>query len=105
MAEIAARISEVAGKTVRYVNVTDELRRQALLSAGVAPYFADALDEQARSVGAARNRESTWTPTRHSESDPRPSQSLRATTPQSSEATRPVLRGDAESQTTIQVAL
>ena len=48
MAEIAERISDAVGKTVRYVNVTDAERRQALLSAGVSPYFADALDEQAR---------------------------------------------------------
>jgi uncharacterized protein YbjT (DUF2867 family) len=48
MAEIAERISDAVGKTVRYVNVTDAERRQALLGAGVSPYFADALDEQAR---------------------------------------------------------
>src|SRR5262245_46516437 len=48
MAEVARRISEAIGKTVRYVNVTDAERRQALLGAGTPPYFADALDEQAR---------------------------------------------------------
>jgi len=48
MADVAQRISEAIGKTVRYVNVTDAERRQALLSAGTPPYFADAIDEQAR---------------------------------------------------------
>jgi hypothetical protein len=48
MADVAQRISDAIGKTVRYVNVTDAERRQALLSAGASAYFAGALDEQAR---------------------------------------------------------
>lgn len=46
MAEIAERISQVAGRTIRYVNVTPAERRQIMLARGVSTYFADALDEQ-----------------------------------------------------------
>jgi uncharacterized protein YbjT (DUF2867 family) len=45
MTEIAERISQAIGKTVRYVNVAPEERRRALLAAGIPPVFADALDE------------------------------------------------------------
>ncbi len=47
MAEVAERISEAIGKTVRYVNVAPSERRRALLDAGTSTYMADALDEQA----------------------------------------------------------
>ncbi len=45
MTEIAERISRAIGKTVRYVNVTLEEKRRALLAAGIPPERADALDE------------------------------------------------------------
>lgn len=45
MAEVAERISQASGKTVRYVDVTPEEKRKALLAAGIPPVFADALDE------------------------------------------------------------
>jgi len=48
MTEIAEQISLAIGKTVRYVNISQAERRQALLAAGVPPYLADALDVQAR---------------------------------------------------------
>lgn len=46
MNEVADRISSAIGKTVRYVNVTPEARRGALLAAGISAVFADALYEQ-----------------------------------------------------------
>jgi uncharacterized protein YbjT (DUF2867 family) len=54
MTEIAEQISLAIGKTVRYVNISQAERKQALLAAGVPPYFADALDVQAneRRIGA-----------------------------------------------------
>jgi uncharacterized protein YbjT (DUF2867 family) len=48
MTEIAERISQAVGTTIRYVPVTPEERRQALLAAGMPAYFADALDDQTR---------------------------------------------------------
>jgi uncharacterized protein YbjT (DUF2867 family) len=52
MTDIAERITQATGRTVRYVNVSPAERRQALLNAGASPEFADALDEQ----GAERRR-------------------------------------------------
>jgi len=46
MTEIADRISRAIGKPVRYVGITREDRRRALLATGMAPENADALDEQ-----------------------------------------------------------
>jgi uncharacterized protein YbjT (DUF2867 family) len=46
MDDVAARISEAIGRTVRYVNVSMEERRRALLASGASTSFADALDEQ-----------------------------------------------------------
>jgi uncharacterized protein YbjT (DUF2867 family) len=46
MSEIAERISQAVGRTIRYVPVTLEERRRALLAAGLPPYFVDALDGQ-----------------------------------------------------------
>ena len=47
MDEIAEQISLGVGQTVRYVSISREERRQALLTAGVPSFFADALDTQA----------------------------------------------------------
>jgi uncharacterized protein YbjT (DUF2867 family) len=47
MNDIAAIISDVTGRTVRYVNVHPEDRRQAMFAAGLAEFTVDALDEQA----------------------------------------------------------
>jgi uncharacterized protein YbjT (DUF2867 family) len=47
MDEIAEQISQAVGKTVRYVSISREERRQALLAAGVPSFFVDALDLQA----------------------------------------------------------
>jgi len=47
MPEIAERISEAIEQPVRYINITQAERRQALLNAGISADFADALDEQA----------------------------------------------------------
>ena len=47
MEEIAEQISRAIGTTVRYVSITREERRQALLAAGVPSLFVDALDAQA----------------------------------------------------------
>lgn len=46
MTEIADRISRAVGKTVRYVAVSPDARRQALIAHGIPPEFADALDKQ-----------------------------------------------------------
>jgi uncharacterized protein YbjT (DUF2867 family) len=46
MADIAARISQAIGRTVRYVDISPEERRRMLLANGVSTDFADALDEQ-----------------------------------------------------------
>jgi uncharacterized protein YbjT (DUF2867 family) len=46
MDEIAARISIAIGRKIRYVAISPEERRQALLASGVPAGFADALDEQ-----------------------------------------------------------
>jgi nucleoside-diphosphate-sugar epimerase len=48
MTEVAEQISLALGRTIRYVNVTPEERRQALLTRGISAYIADALDEQTR---------------------------------------------------------
>jgi uncharacterized protein YbjT (DUF2867 family) len=47
MEQIAEQISRAIGKTVRYVNISREERKQALLAAGVPSFFVDALDAQA----------------------------------------------------------
>jgi uncharacterized protein YbjT (DUF2867 family) len=47
MADIARHISLATGRPVRYVAISPEQRREALLAAGAAAYFADALYEQA----------------------------------------------------------
>lgn len=46
MSEVAEQISEAIGKPVRYVNITLEERRRALLAAGTPLYLVDALDIQ-----------------------------------------------------------
>jgi uncharacterized protein YbjT (DUF2867 family) len=48
MVQVAQQISEAIGRAIRYVPVTIEERRTVLLASGMPPYFADALDEQAR---------------------------------------------------------
>jgi uncharacterized protein YbjT (DUF2867 family) len=45
--EIAERISQAIGTAVRYVRISRQERRQALLTAGVPSFFVDALDAQA----------------------------------------------------------
>jgi uncharacterized protein YbjT (DUF2867 family) len=47
MSEVAEQISLAIGKTIRYVNIPQAERRQALLTAGTPAYFLDALDVQA----------------------------------------------------------
>jgi uncharacterized protein YbjT (DUF2867 family) len=47
MEEIAEQISAAIGQAVRYVGITREARRQALLAAGVPSFSVDALDAQA----------------------------------------------------------
>jgi len=47
MEEIAEQISLTVSKTVRYVGISREERRRALLAAGVPSFFVDALDVQA----------------------------------------------------------
>jgi uncharacterized protein YbjT (DUF2867 family) len=47
MAEVAEQIARAVGRPVRYVSITREARRQALLAAGVPPFSVDALDVQA----------------------------------------------------------
>ncbi len=45
MAEVAERLSAVAGRPIRYVNVEPEEMRRRQLAAGLPPYTADALFE------------------------------------------------------------
>jgi uncharacterized protein YbjT (DUF2867 family) len=45
MGEVAAKLSAVAGKAIRYVNVAPEDAKKAQLAAGVPPFLADALEE------------------------------------------------------------
>ncbi len=45
MTEVAEKISRAIGKTVRYINVAPEQKRQTLLAAGMPVERADALDE------------------------------------------------------------
>lgn len=47
MEAIAREISRVAGREVRYVPITPEARREAMLAAGAPAWFADALLDQA----------------------------------------------------------
>ena len=47
MEEIAEQISLAVGTTVRYVGISREERRRALLTAGVPSFFVDVLDVQA----------------------------------------------------------
>jgi uncharacterized protein YbjT (DUF2867 family) len=46
MAEIAERISQAIGRTVRYVAIFPAERRQALITQGIPAEFANALDKQ-----------------------------------------------------------
>jgi uncharacterized protein YbjT (DUF2867 family) len=46
MAEMADRISRATGRTVRYVPISADARRQALIAHGIPAEFADALDKQ-----------------------------------------------------------
>jgi uncharacterized protein YbjT (DUF2867 family) len=46
MVEVADRISQAIGKPVRYVPISPEQRRQALVAHGVPAQIADALDKQ-----------------------------------------------------------
>jgi len=46
MAEVADRISCAIGRTVRYVPISPVQRRHALITHGIPPEIADALDEQ-----------------------------------------------------------
>jgi len=46
MDDVAKRISMAIGRTVKYVRISAEERRRALLASGVPAGFADALDEQ-----------------------------------------------------------
>jgi len=46
MAEIADRISRATGRKVRYVPISPDARRQALIAHGIPAEFADALDKQ-----------------------------------------------------------
>jgi uncharacterized protein YbjT (DUF2867 family) len=46
MAEVADRISRATGRAVRYVPISPDARRQALIAHGIPPEFADALDKQ-----------------------------------------------------------
>jgi len=48
MAAIADRISSAAGRTVRYVYISPNARRQALIAHGIPAEFADALDKQVK---------------------------------------------------------
>jgi uncharacterized protein YbjT (DUF2867 family) len=45
MAEVAEKLSAVAGRKIRYVNVAPDDAKKAQLAAGVPPYIADALAE------------------------------------------------------------
>src|ERR1700676_1159330 len=45
MTDVAAKLSAVTGKTIRYVNVAPEDARKAQLAAGMPPYLVDALAE------------------------------------------------------------
>ena len=47
MEQIAEQISRAIGTTVRYVSISREERRRALLAAGVPSFFVDAFDAQA----------------------------------------------------------
>lgn len=46
MAEVANRVSRATGRTVRYVAISRNDRRQALIAHGIPAEFADALDKQ-----------------------------------------------------------
>jgi uncharacterized protein YbjT (DUF2867 family) len=46
MREMAVRISRATGKTVRYVSISREQRRQALIAHGIPKEIADVLDAQ-----------------------------------------------------------
>ena len=46
MAEMADRISRATGRTVRYVPISADARRRALIAHGIPAEFADALDKQ-----------------------------------------------------------
>ena len=58
MAEVADRVSRATGTAVRYVPISRNARRQALIAHGIPPEFADALDKQVeeRLKGGAESR-------------------------------------------------
>jgi uncharacterized protein YbjT (DUF2867 family) len=45
MTEIAERLTDVVGEPIEYVDIDPAAKRQQLLAAGIATYFADAMDE------------------------------------------------------------
>ena len=45
MPEIAQRISDAVGRSIRYVDIDPDEKHRTLVDAGTEPYFADALDE------------------------------------------------------------
>ena len=47
MEQVAEQISLAIGRSVRYVSISREERKQAMLRAGVPSFFVDALDVQA----------------------------------------------------------
>ena len=58
--EVAARLSAVTGKPVRYVDIPPEDATRARLAAGMSPYMAEALDELF--AERRRGKESTVSP-------------------------------------------
>jgi uncharacterized protein YbjT (DUF2867 family) len=58
MADVADRVSRATGRTARYVPVSRNDRRLALIAHGIPPEFADALDKQVeeRLKGGAESR-------------------------------------------------
>jgi len=69
MTEIAERISEAIGKTIRYVNVAPEDKRRALLAAGIPRIVQTRLMNSSPSV-ANDLSPCTSALTRHSEFNP-----------------------------------
>jgi uncharacterized protein YbjT (DUF2867 family) len=58
MADVADRVSRATGRTVRYIPISRNDRRQTLMAHGIPPEFAEALDKQVeeRLKGGAESR-------------------------------------------------
>jgi len=72
MEEVAKRLSTAVGRSVHYVDIAPDEKRQALLAAGIPPAFADAIEELFRERRKEGNVESAVNLSTHEQLGVRP---------------------------------